>query len=189
MQAAATGMSPEKSVARSAPIRCMPMYQHTKPTTVTITACQRRASVSTVSGRRSHAVPSRSSPATADSTAATAHTVADSSRGPRGRSTGTARTAKPTSPISAHTEKAMPAPSVRPQPWTVNAPTATSDAPYRTVRCGRRPSSRGTTTATTTGAQPTKTPGTAGSAVLSAAMTARLKPTMPTAARTTRRAH
>jgi len=28
-------MSPENSVARSAPIRCMPMYQHTNPTTVT----------------------------------------------------------------------------------------------------------------------------------------------------------
>lgn len=116
MQAAATGMRPEKSVARSAPIRCMPMYQHTKPTTVTITACHSRASVSTVSGRRSHPVPSRSSPAAADSTAAIPHTTADSSRGPRGRSTGTARTAKPTSPTSAHTENAMPAPSVRPQP-------------------------------------------------------------------------
>ncbi|AVH60153.1 hypothetical protein C4B68_35115 [Streptomyces dengpaensis] len=34
VQAAATGMRPEKSVARSAPMRCMPMYQHTKPTTV-----------------------------------------------------------------------------------------------------------------------------------------------------------
>ncbi|SDM48871.1 hypothetical protein SAMN04487981_101689 [Streptomyces sp. cf386] len=134
MQAAATGMRPEKSVARSAPIRCMPMYQHTKPTTVTTTACHRSAAVSVASGRRSHAVPSRSSPATAHSTAAIPHTVADSSRGPRGRSTGTARTAKPTSPTSAHTEKAMPAASVRPQPWTVNAPTATSDAPYMTAR-------------------------------------------------------
>ena len=129
MQAAATGMSPEKSVARSAPIRCMPTYQHTKPTTVTTTACHRRARVSVPSGRRSQAAPSSSSPAAADSTAAIPHTVADSSRGPRGRSTGTARTAKPTSPTSAHTEKARPAPSVRPQPWTVNAPTATRVAP------------------------------------------------------------
>ncbi len=182
-------MRPEKSVARSAPIRCMPMYQHTKPTTVTTTACHSSATVSVASGRRSHAVPSTSSPAAADSTAAIPHTVADSNRGPRGRSTGTARTAKPTSPTSAHAEKAMPVPSVRPQPWTANAPAATVNAPYRTVRWGRRPSSRGTTTATTTGAQPTKTPGTAGSAVRSAAMTARLKPTMPTAASTARRAH
>ncbi len=44
-------------------------------------------------------------------------------------------------------------------------------------------------TATATGAQPTKTPGTAGSALRSAAMTARLKPTMPTAASRARRAH
>lgn len=43
--------------------------------------------------------------------------------------------------------------------------------------------------ATATGAQPTKTPGTAGSALRSAAMTARLKPTMPTAASRARRAH
>lgn len=129
MQAAATGMRPEKSVARSAPIRCMPMYQHTKPTTVTTTACHSRAAASVVSGRRSHAVPSRSSPAAADSTAATPHTAADSSRGPSGRSTGTARTAKPTSPTSAQAEKAMPAPSVRPQPWTVTAPVATNNAP------------------------------------------------------------
>lgn len=129
MQAAATGMRPEKSVARSAPIRCMPMYQHTKPTTVTTTACHSRAAASVVPGRRSHAVPSRSSPAAADSTAATPHTAADSSRGPSGRSTGTARTAKPTSPTSAQAEKAMPAPSVRPQPWTVTAPAATNNAP------------------------------------------------------------
>ena len=83
----------------------------------------------------------------------------------------------------------MPAPSVRPQPWTVKAPAATSNAPYRTSRWGRRPSSRGTSTATTTGAQPTKTPGTAGSAVRSAASTARLKPTMPTAASSASRPH
>ncbi len=122
-------MRPENSVARSAPIRCMPMYQQTKPITVTITACQSSAAVSVVSGRRSAPVPSTSSATAADSTAATPHTVADSSRGPRGRSTGTARTANPTSPASAHTEKAMPAPSVRPHPWTVSAPRATSEAP------------------------------------------------------------
>ncbi|GAP47389.1 uncharacterized protein SAZU_2126 [Streptomyces azureus] len=189
VQAAATGMRPEKRVARSAPIRCMPMYQHTKPTTVTTTACHSSAEASTASGRRSHPAPSASSPAAADSSAATAHTVADSSRGPRGRSTGTASTANPTSPARAHTEKAMPAASVRPQPWTVQAPMATSNAPYSTARWGRRPSRRGTSTATTTGAQPTNTPGTAGSAVRSAAMTARLKPTMPTAASSTSRTH
>ncbi|MDH6221411.1 hypothetical protein M2283_008757 [Streptomyces pseudovenezuelae] len=166
----------------------MPMYQHTKPITVTIAACHSSAAASVASGRRSHAVPSRSRPATADSTAAIPHTVADSSRGPRGRRTGTARTAKPTSPASAQAEKASPVPSVRPQPWTVQAPTATSNAPYSTTRRGRRPSRSGTTTATTTGAQPTKTPGTAGSAVRSAAMTARLKPTMPTAVSSARRA-
>lgn len=187
MQAAATGMRPENSVARSAPIRCMPMYQQTKPTTVTTAACHSSAAASVVSGRRSHAVPSTSNPAAADSTAATPHTVADSSRGPRGRRTGTASTAKPTSPASAQTEKAIPVPSVRPHPWTVKAPKATSNAPYRTVRWGRRPSRAGTTTATTTGAHPTKTPGTAGSAERSAAITARLKPTMPTAARSARR--
>lgn len=187
VQAAATGMRPENSVARSAPIRCMPMYQHTKPTTVTTAACHSSAAASVPVGRRSHAVPSRRSPVASDSAAATPHTVADSSRGPRGRSTGTARTAKPTSPASAPTEQAIPAASVRPQPWTVKAPTATSNAPYRTARWGRRPSSAGTTTATTTGAQPTKTPGTAGSAVRSAAMTAMLNATMPTAASSARR--
>ncbi len=129
MQAAATGMRPEKSVARSAPMRCMPMYQHTNPTTVTTAACHSSAAVCVPSGRRSHAPPSASTPTAADSAAATAHTVADSSLGPSGRSTGTASTAKPTSPASAHTEKAMPRPSVRPHPWTVNAPAATSDAP------------------------------------------------------------
>ena len=189
MQAAATGMRPENSVARSAPIRCMPMYQHTNPTTVTTAACHSSAAVSVRSGCRSQAVPSTISPAARDSSAATPHTVADSSRGPRGRSTGTARTAKPTSPASAHTAKASPASSVRPHPWTVQAPAATSNAPYSTARCGRRPSRRGTRTATTTGAQPTKTPGTAGSAVRSAARTAMLKPTMPTAASSARRAH
>jgi hypothetical protein len=127
--AAATGMRPEKSVARSAPIRCMPMYQHTKPTTVTTAACHSSAAASVPSGRRSQAVPSRTSPAVAASAAASPHTVADSNRGPRGRSTGPASTAKPTSPARAHPEKAIPAPSVRPHPWTVNAPTATSDAP------------------------------------------------------------
>ncbi len=189
MQAAATGMRPEKRVARSAPMRCMPMYQHTNPMTVTTAACHTSAAASVPSGLRSQAPPSTHSPTAADSTAATPHTVADSSRGPSGRSTGTANTAKPTSPASAQTEKAIPAPSVRPQPWTVNAPAATSDAPYRTVRRGRRPSDRGTRTATRTGAQPTNTPGTAGSAVRSAASTARLKPTMPTAASSASRSH
>lgn len=182
-------MSPENSVARSTPMRRMPEYQQTNPTTVTTTACQSSAAVSPASGRRSQALPSISSPAATDSTAAIPHTVADSSRGPRGRSTGTARTAKPTSPASAQTEKAMPAPSVRPHPCVVRAPAATSSAPYRTARRGPRPSSSGTNTATTTGAHPTRTPGTAGSAVRSAAITARLKPTMPTAASSASRPH
>lgn len=189
MQAAATGMRPEKSVARSAPIRCMPMYQHTKPTTVTTADCHSSAAASAPSGRRSHPPPSVSSPTAADSTVASPHTVADNSRGPSGRRTGTASTAKPTSPASAHTDQPRPAPSVRPQPCTVNAPTATSVAPYSTVRRGRRPSVNGTTTATTTGAQPTRTPGTAGSAERSAASTARLKPTIPTAASSASRTH
>jgi hypothetical protein len=189
VQAAATGMSPEKSVARSAPIRCIPMYQHTNPTTVTTAACHSSAAVSPASGGCGHPAPSRTTPVRAASAAATPHTVADSSRGPSGRRTGTARTANPTSPASAHAENAMPAASVRPHPWTVDAPTATSEAPYSTVGRGRRPSRSGTRTATTTGAHPTKTPGTAGSAVRSAARTARLKPTMPTAAMTARRAH
>ena len=189
VQAAATGMRPEKSVARSAPMRCMPMYQQTKPTTVTTAACHSSAAASVAPGIRSQAPPSASSPAAADSAAAIPQTVADSSRGPSGRRTGTARTAKPTSPASAHTEKAIPRPSARPHPWTVKAPTATSNAPYRGARWGRRPSSRGTRTATTTGAQPTKTPGTAGSALRSAASTARLKPTIPTAASSTSRTH
>ncbi|GAA5036537.1 hypothetical protein GCM10023335_83550 [Streptomyces siamensis] len=80
------------------------MYQHTNPTTVTTAACHSSAAVSVASGTRSHALPPVSSPATADSTAATPQTVADNSRGPSGRSTGTARTAKPTSPHSAPTE-------------------------------------------------------------------------------------
>lgn len=189
MQAAATGMRPEKRVARSAPMRCTPMYQHTNPTTVTTAACHSSAAASVPSGRSSHAPPSTARPTTADSIAATAHTVADSSRGPSGRSTGTASTAKPISPASAHNEKAMPTASVRPQPWTANAPAATSSAPCRTVRRGRRPSVSGTRTATATGAQPTKTPGTAGSAERSAASTAMLKPTMPTAASSPSRAH
>ncbi|MDQ0963481.1 hypothetical protein QFZ66_007359 [Streptomyces sp. B4I13] len=182
-------MRPEKSVARSAPIRCTPMYQHTKPTTVTTADCHSSAALSPPSGRRSHPPPSNSSPAAADSTVASPHTVADSNRGPSGRRTGTASTAKPTSPASAHTDQARPAPSVRPQPCTVNAPTATSVAPYSTVRRGRRPSAAGTTTATTIGAQPTRTPGTAGSAERSAASTARLKPTIPTAASSASRTH
>lgn len=189
VQAAATGMSPENSVARSAPIRCMPMYQHTKPTTVTITACQARAANSAPSGLRSQEPPSTTIPTTAASSAAIPHTVQASSRGPSGRSTGTASTAKPTSPARAHTEKAIPATSVRPHPWTVRAPAATSNAPYSTARWGRTPLNRGTSTATTTGAHPTKTPGTAGSAERSAARTARLKPTMPTAASSASRPH
>lgn len=116
MQAAATGMRPEKSVARSAPMRCMPMYQQTKPMTVTIAACHSNAVASVPSGIRSQAPPSTITPTSADSTAASPHTVAARSRGPSGRSTGTARTANPTSPMSAHTEKASPMPSVRPQP-------------------------------------------------------------------------
>jgi hypothetical protein len=167
----------------------MPMYQHTKPTTVTTAACHSSAPASVLSGVRSHAVPSTSNPAASDSSAATPHTVAESSLGPNGRSTGTARTAKPTSPTSAHTENKRPTPSVRPQPCTAKAPAATINAPYRTVRWGRRPARAGTTTATTTGAHPTKTPGTAGSAVRSAAITARLKPTIPIPASSARRPH
>lgn len=178
--AAATGMSPEKRVARSAPIRCTPMYQQTKPTTVTTAACHSSAAVSPASGTRTNPPPSTASPTTVDSTAATPQTVADSSRGPSGRSTGTASTAKPTSPTSAPAEKAMPSRSVRPQPCTVKAPAATRAAPISTGLVGRLPATSGTSTATTTGAQPTKTPGTAGSALRSAARTARLKPTMPT---------
>lgn len=189
MQAAATGMRPENNVARSAPIRCMPMYQQTKPTTVTTAACHSSAAVSAPSGRRSHRGPAVSRPTAADSTAASPHTVADSSRGPSGRRTGTASTAKPTSPASAQTDQAMPAPSDGPHPCTVNAPTATSEDPYSTARRGRRRAASGTTTATTTGAQPTRTPGTAGSAERSAHSTARLNPTIPTAARRARRAH
>lgn len=121
-------MRPEKSVARSAPIRCTPMYQHTKPTTVTTAACHSNAAASAASGRLSQSPP-RTAPATADSRAASPHTTADSSRGPSGRSTGTARTAKPTSPASAQVEKVIPVPSVRPQPCTVKAPAATRRAP------------------------------------------------------------
>jgi hypothetical protein len=133
-------MSPEKSVARSAPMRCTPVYQHTKPTTVTTAACHTSAVASVASGTRSHLPPPVITPTTADSAAATPHTVADNSRGPSGRRTGTARTAKPTSPASAPREYAIPAASVRPHPWTADAPRATSNAPYRTRRCGRRPS-------------------------------------------------
>jgi hypothetical protein len=43
---AASGTRPVKSVARSVPIRCTPMYQHTKPTTVTTAACHSSAAVS-----------------------------------------------------------------------------------------------------------------------------------------------
>ena len=129
MHAAATGMSPENRVARTAPMRCMPMYQHTKPTTVTTAACHSRAVASVASGTGSMPEPSSTAPAAADSRAAIPQTVQDSSFGPSGRSTGTARTAKPTSPKRAPTENRSPAASVRPQPWTVNAPTATSNAP------------------------------------------------------------
>lgn len=187
--AADTGMSPEKRVARSAPIRCTPTYQQTNPTTVTTAACHSSATTSCPVGTRSMAVPSTSSPARTDSSAATPHTVADSVLGPSGSSTGTASTANPTSPTRAATDHAIPAASVRPHPCTVNAPAATSSAPYSTGRAGRRPARAGTSTATTTGAQPTNTPGTAGSAVRSAASTARLNPTIPTAASTATRAH
>lgn len=40
---AETGIRPEKSVARSAPMRCMPMYQQTNPMTVTTAACHSSA--------------------------------------------------------------------------------------------------------------------------------------------------
>lgn len=189
MRAAATGIRPENSVAFSAPIRCIPLYQQTNPMTVTIAACHSNAAASAGPGTFSAALPLRTTAANADSMAATAHTVADRSLGPSGRRTGTASTAKPTSPSKAKAEKAIPARSVRPQPCTVKAPAATSSAPYSTGRAGRRPSRSGTSTATTTGAQPTKTPGTAGSAVRSAASTARLKPTIPTAASSARRPH
>ncbi len=129
MQAAATGMRPENSVARSAPIRCIPMYQHTKPITVTIAACHTSAAVSAPSGTRNQEAPSTDRPTAADSSAAMPHTAHDSRRGPSGRSTGAASTAKPTSPASAPTEKAIPGTSVRPHPCTVNAPAATSNAP------------------------------------------------------------
>lgn len=136
VKAAATGMRPEKRVARSAPMRWMPEYQQTKPMTVTIAACHSRAAASVVPGIRRKFPPSTTTPMTADSAAAIPQTVAESSFGPSGRSTGTARTAKPTSPASAHTEKRMPSPSVRPHPWTVKAPAATINAPYMTSRCG-----------------------------------------------------
>ncbi len=189
VSAAETGMRPEKRVARSAPMRRRPTYQQTKPITVTTTACQSRAVASADVGDRRNAPPSISRPSSADCTAAMAHTVAASSFGPSGRSTGMARTAKPTSPASAPTDQKRPAGSVRPHPWTVNAPAATRAAAYNVTREGRRSSRRGTSTPTTMGAQPTNTPGTAGSAVCSAARTARLKPTIPTAASRPRRAH
>lgn len=129
VKAAATGMRPEKRVARSAPMRWMPEYQQTNPMTVTIAACHSRAAASVVSGARSQSPPSVRTPMTADSAAAIPHTVAESSFGPSGRSTGTARTAKPTSPASAHTEKMIPSSSVRPHPCTVKAPAATINAP------------------------------------------------------------
>ncbi len=129
MAAAATGMRPEKSVARSAPIRWIPAYQQTKPTTVTITACHSRATTSPCVGTRNACPPCVSRPTASASTAAIPETVADRSLGPRGRTSGTAITAKPTSPSRAHTEKAMPRASVLPQPCTVNAPAATSSAP------------------------------------------------------------
>ncbi len=91
-------------MARSAPMRRIPLYQHTKPTTVTTTACQTSASASTWVGTRRKPPPSSRTPSSTDSTAATAHTAADSNWGPKGRSNGTARTAKPTSPPRAPTE-------------------------------------------------------------------------------------
>lgn len=103
-------MRPEKSVARSAPMRCIPLYQQTNPITVTTAACHSRAAASPPVGMRRNDPPSISRPSSADSTAATPQTVAESSFGPSGRSTGTASTAKPTSPAS------TPARSVRPQP-------------------------------------------------------------------------
>lgn len=136
VKAAATGMRPENRVARSAPMRWMPEYQQTNPMTVTITACHSRAAASVESGTRSQSPPSASTPMTADSAAAIPHTVAERSLGPSGRSTGTARTAKPTSPASAPTEKRMPIASARPHPCTVKAPAATINAPYMTARCG-----------------------------------------------------
>lgn len=183
VRAAETGIRPEKSVARSAPMRWIPLYQQTKPMTVTTAACQSNAVVSPGVGIRRNPPPSSRTPRSAASSAAMQQTVADSSFGPSGRSTGTASTANPTSPASAPTENRIPARSVRPQPWTVKAPAATSPAAYRTARDGRRPSSTGTRTPTTMGAQPTRTPGIAGSADCPAASTARLNPTMPTAAR------
>lgn len=116
VQAAATGMRPEKRVARSAPMRWMPEYQQTNPMTVTIAACHSRAAASVASGIGSQPPPSTTTPMTADSTAAIPHTVADRSFGPSGRRTGTASTANPTSPASAPTEKTMPTVSVRPHP-------------------------------------------------------------------------
>ncbi len=97
-------------------MRRIPLYQQTNPITVTTTACHSKAAASPPVGRRRNDVPSISRPSSADSTAATPQTVAESSFGPRGRSTGTARTAKPTSPASAPTENSTPARSVRPQP-------------------------------------------------------------------------
>ncbi len=189
VRAAETGINPEKRVARSAPMRWIPLYQQTNPTTVTTPACHSSAAASPPVGTRRNEPPSITTPSSAASTAATPHTVAESSFAPSGRSTGTARTAKPTSPPSAPTENSMPARSVRPQPWTVNAPAATSPAAYSVRRVGRRRSSSGTSTPTTMGAQPTRTPGTAGSADCSAARTARLNPTMPTAASSAIRPH
>jgi hypothetical protein len=104
VKAAATGIRPENSVAFSAPIRCIPLYQQTNPMTVTTAACHTSAMASVGPGTFSAALPLRMAAATADSTAATAHTVAERSRGPSGRSTGTASTAKPTSPSSAAAE-------------------------------------------------------------------------------------
>lgn len=104
VSAAETGISPEKSAARSAPMRRIPLYQHTNPITVTTAACHSKAIVSVGVGTLRNPPPSTSTPSNADSRAATAHTAADSSFGPSGRSSGTARTAKQTSPASAPTE-------------------------------------------------------------------------------------
>ncbi|GAB2939151.1 hypothetical protein GCM10027028_45250 [Streptomyces sundarbansensis] len=55
VRAAETGINPEKGVARSAPMRCIPLYQQTKPITVTTTACQSRAD--STAGGYAHLAP------------------------------------------------------------------------------------------------------------------------------------
>ncbi len=119
---------------------------------------------------------------TVDSTAATAHAAADSSFGRSGRSTGTASTdesdlADERGDGPADSGRVGTPPPLHREGTGGDQQGAVHDGPG-----GAAAVQRGTSTATTTGAQPTKTPGTAGSAVRSAARTARLKPTMPTAA-------